>query len=77
MTSRARSACTARTFQSAIPVTINFYDRWRSGDWNTADHRNVGVVLLDAASDAGNPWIFPELLDEGFKPLACLGSIAI
>ena len=33
---------------------------------NQADHRAVGVAVLDAARDAGNRWIFPELLDEGF-----------
>jgi hypothetical protein len=31
---------------------------------NQADHRAVGVGVLDA----GNRWIFPELLDQGFEP---------
>ncbi|MFD2093203.1 PIG-L deacetylase family protein [Blastococcus deserti] len=35
---------------------------------NQADHRAVGVAVLDAARDAGNRWIFPELLGEGFEP---------
>ncbi len=35
---------------------------------NQADHRAVGVAVLDAARDAGNRWIFPELLDEGLDP---------
>jgi LmbE family N-acetylglucosaminyl deacetylase len=35
---------------------------------NQADHRAVGVATLDAARDAGNRWIFPELLDEGLEP---------
>jgi LmbE family N-acetylglucosaminyl deacetylase len=33
-----------------------------------SDHRVVGVAALDAACDAGNRWIFPELLDEGLEP---------
>jgi hypothetical protein len=37
---------------------------------NQADHRAVGVAVLDAARDAGNRWIFPELLDEGHEPWA-------
>ena len=37
---------------------------------NQADHRAVGVAVLDAARDAGNRWIFPELLDEGYEPWA-------
>src|ERR671910_111408 len=35
---------------------------------NQADHRVVGLATLDAARDAGNRWIFPELLDEGLEP---------
>jgi LmbE family N-acetylglucosaminyl deacetylase len=35
---------------------------------NQADHRAVGVAVLDAARDAANRWIFPELLAEGLDP---------
>lgn len=35
---------------------------------NQADHRNVALALLDAAKDAGNRWIHPELLDAGLEP---------
>jgi len=35
---------------------------------NQADHRAVGMAVLDAARDAANRWIFPELLDEGVEP---------
>lgn len=35
---------------------------------NQSDHRVVGITALDAAKDAGNRWIFPELLDEGHTP---------
>jgi LmbE family N-acetylglucosaminyl deacetylase len=35
---------------------------------NQADHRAVGLATLDAARDAGNRWIFPELADEGLEP---------
>jgi LmbE family N-acetylglucosaminyl deacetylase len=35
---------------------------------NQADHRAVGIATLDAARDAANRWIFPELLDDGFEP---------
>ena len=37
---------------------------------NQADHRAVGIAVLDAARDAGNRWIFPELLDEDLQPWA-------
>ncbi len=35
---------------------------------NQADHRAVGLATLDAARDAGNRWIFTELLEEGLEP---------
>lgn len=35
---------------------------------NQADHRVVGLAVLDGARDAANRWIFPELLDEGLAP---------
>jgi LmbE family N-acetylglucosaminyl deacetylase len=35
---------------------------------NQADHRAVGTAVLDAARDAANRWIFPELLEEGLEP---------
>ncbi len=36
----------------------------RGGTLVMADHRMVGLAALDAARDAGNRWIFPELLGE-------------
>ena len=34
-----------------------------------ADHRAVGLACVDAVADAGNRWIFPELLEEeGLEP---------
>jgi LmbE family N-acetylglucosaminyl deacetylase len=35
---------------------------------NQADHRAVGLATLDANADAGNRWIFPQLVDEGLEP---------
>ena len=35
---------------------------------NQADHRAVGVAVLDAARDTANRWIFPQLLVEGLDP---------
>lgn len=35
---------------------------------NQADHRVAGLATVDAVRDAGNRWVFPELLDEGLKP---------
>lgn len=36
---------------------------------NHADHRVAGLATVDAARDAANPWVFPELVrDEGRTP---------
>ena len=32
---------------------------------NQADHRVAGLAAVDALRDAGNRWVFRELLDEG------------
>jgi LmbE family N-acetylglucosaminyl deacetylase len=45
-----------------------FSVRMMGGITNQADHRVVGLAALDAARDAGNRWIFPELADEGLQP---------
>jgi LmbE family N-acetylglucosaminyl deacetylase len=37
---------------------------------NQADHRVAGLAAVDAVRDAGNRWVFPELLDEGLDPWA-------
>jgi LmbE family N-acetylglucosaminyl deacetylase len=35
---------------------------------NQADHRVAGLAAVDALRDAGNRWVFPELVEEGLQP---------
>lgn len=35
---------------------------------NQADHRVAGLAALDAVRDAGNRWVFTDLLDAGLEP---------
>ncbi|HLS50143.1 MAG TPA: PIG-L deacetylase family protein [Actinomycetaceae bacterium] len=35
---------------------------------NQADHRVAGLATADGVRDAGNRWVFTELLDEGLEP---------
>ena len=51
-----------------VVVAGSYGDRFGNGMVNQADHRAVGLATLDAVADAGNRWIFPELLDEGLEP---------
>ncbi|WP_194835916.1 PIG-L deacetylase family protein [Nocardia sp. XZ_19_369] len=56
-------AAAIRRHQPELVVLFNFGDTWAPGFANSADHRAVGRAALDAVSDAGNEWIFPELTD--------------
>jgi LmbE family N-acetylglucosaminyl deacetylase len=49
-------------------VTSTYADRFPNGFVNQADHRAVGLAVVDAKADAGNRWIFRALLDEGHEP---------
>jgi LmbE family N-acetylglucosaminyl deacetylase len=51
-----------------VVVTGHYGDRFVQGMLNQADHRAVGLACVDAVADAGNRWIFPELVDEGLEP---------
>ena len=44
---------------------------------NQADHRAVGIAALDAARDAANRWIFPDLVDEGLEPWAGVSHVYV
>nr|BFE79013.1 hypothetical protein GCM10020093_016140 [Planobispora longispora] len=67
-------AAAIRRHRPELVLTINHHDTWGGTFWNTPDHRAVGRAALDAAADAGNRWIFPELADRGLSPgTACAG----
>lgn len=51
-----------------VVITQTFAERFATGMVNQADHRVVGREVLDAVAAAGNRWIFPELVEEGFEP---------
>ncbi|MDJ0379895.1 PIG-L family deacetylase [Streptomyces sp. G-G2] len=66
-------AAAIRRHRPELVITLNHRDTWGGegggGYWNTPDHRAVGRAAIDAAGDAGNRWIFPELLTEqGLEP---------
>ena len=65
LTLRHDLARAIRRHRPDVLASINFRDQFGPGSFNHVDHRNVGVALLDAARDAANPWMFPELEAEG------------
>jgi len=53
-------ASAIRRHQPEVVIGGNFRDSWGGPSWNHADHRAVGIALLDAVRDAANRWIFPD-----------------
>ncbi len=61
-------AAAIRRHRPELVITLNHRDTWGGTAWNTPDHVAVGRATLDAAGDAGNRWIFPELTEQGLQP---------
>ena len=69
-------AAAIRRHRPEVVVGGAFDVRMVGGMTNQADHRAVGLATIDAARDAGNRWVFPEL---GLEPwggvrYVCLGG---
>ena len=60
----------ARAIRSFRPdaVVVGTWEVEFVAGLNQADHRVAGLAALDAVRDAGNRWVFPELLEEGLEP---------
>ncbi|GGT73388.1 PIG-L deacetylase family protein [Streptomyces lateritius] len=73
-------AAAVRRHRPELVITLNHRDTWGpavGGAWNTPDHVAVGRATLDAAGDAGNRWIFPELLERGLEPWGGVRWVAV
>lgn len=57
-----------RRHRPDVVITGNYRDTWGPGLPNQADHIALGHAVLDGVRDAGNRWVFRELLDEGLEP---------
>ena len=74
-------ALAIRRHRPQVVVTINHRETWDgAGSYNMADHRHVGLAIIDAIRDAANRWIFAAAdgLDawHGVEMLAVNGSPA-
>ncbi|MFF3493198.1 PIG-L deacetylase family protein [Streptomyces sp. NPDC002795] len=70
-------AAAIRRHRPELVITLNHRDTWGGVAWNTPDHVAVGRATLDAAGDAGNRWIFPELTEQGLEPWDGVRWVAI
>lgn len=51
-----------RRLRPEVVITMSFDLTWsEDGPVNHADHRAVGLAVLDACRDAANEWVFPEV----------------
>ncbi|MFI5794520.1 PIG-L deacetylase family protein [Streptomyces sp. NPDC051677] len=70
-------AAAIRRHRPELVITLNHRDTWGGVAWNTPDHVAVGRATLDAAGDAGNRWIFPELTEQGLEPFNGVRWVAV
>ncbi|WP_068249890.1 PIG-L deacetylase family protein [Janibacter corallicola] len=61
-------AAAIRRNRPDLVVTLTHEETFVGGNLNQADHRAVGLATLDATADAGNRWVFPELVADGLEP---------
>ncbi|HYF47631.1 MAG TPA: PIG-L deacetylase family protein [Acidimicrobiales bacterium] len=65
---RRELAAAIRRHRPDLVLSVNFRFSWGGPSVNMADHRVLGEALLDAVRDAGNRWVFPDLIEEGLEP---------
>ena len=54
-------AAAVRWWRPDVVVSMNHELTWFGGSVNHADHRAVGVAVLDACRDAANRWLFTDI----------------
>ncbi|MDQ2741839.1 MAG: PIG-L family deacetylase [Chloroflexota bacterium] len=65
---RREIARAIRRHRPQVLVSLNWELTWGGRHLNQADHRVVGLAAIDAARDAGNRWIFTDLVEAGLEP---------
>ena len=53
-------ALAIRRHRPQVVLTINHRDSWGGPSFNMADHRHVGLAVIDAVRDAANRWVFTD-----------------
>ncbi|XVQ08928.1 PIG-L deacetylase family protein [Spirillospora sp. CA-255316] len=54
-----------RRHRPEVVISLNFRDTFPGGFFNMADHRVLGLAVVDAIRDASNRWVFRDL---GLEP---------
>jgi LmbE family N-acetylglucosaminyl deacetylase len=59
-------ALAIRRHRPQVVLTMNHRDTWGGNSFNMADHRHVGLAVIDAVRDAANRWVFTDA--DGLEP---------
>lgn len=70
-------AAAIRRHRPELVITLNHRDRFSGGMMNMADHRNVGLAVLDAVRDAANRWVFRDQVSAGLAPWGGVRWVAV
>ena len=70
-------AAAIRRHRPELVVTVNHRESYPGGGLNMADHRVTGQAVIDAVRDAGNRWVFADLLVDGWQPWAGVRWVAL
>ena len=70
-------AAAIRRHRPELVVAVNHRETYGGTFLNMADHRVVGQATIDAARDAGNRWVFTDLLDAGLEPWPGVRYLAV
>jgi LmbE family N-acetylglucosaminyl deacetylase len=65
---RRAVAAAVRRHRPEMVITGNFRETFGGVVLNQADHIATGRAVVDGVRDAGNRWVFPELLEDGLLP---------
>lgn len=68
-------AAAIRRHRPDVVITVNFRETYGGTMLNQADHIAAGRAVLDAARDAGNRWVFRDLLAAGLEPWAGVRAV--
>jgi len=74
---RKTLARAVRRHRPEVVFTLTHRLTFGGYSFNMSDHRVLGLAVLDACRDAGNRWIFPDLLDEGHEPWGDVRMVAL
>lgn len=65
---RKAIAAAIRRTRPDVVFALTHREQFAGGGLNQADHRAVGLATMDACADAGNRWLFTDLMDAGLDP---------